>query len=176
MTAAEQDFEELVRTHGPSVLGFLARRIAVVDDAGDLLAETLLTAWRHFPDVPQGEQERRVWLLRQARGVLANYRRGGRRATALYERLRNDAATVATFTTTADATAEEVLAQLAQLPDGERDLLTLIAWDGLNVSEASEVLGIRAAAGRKRLQRARSRLSRLATAGDNDVLRTAGPA
>jgi RNA polymerase sigma-70 factor, ECF subfamily len=48
---------------------------------------------------------------------------------------------------------------LARLNDAERELLLLIAWDGLSPAEAATVLGIKPATARVRLLRARRRLT-----------------
>ena len=51
-----------------------------------------------------------------------------------------------------------VLAALHQLPEVDRELVTLVAWDGLSPAEAATVLGLGAATVRVRLHRARKRL------------------
>jgi hypothetical protein len=45
-----------------------------------------------------------------------------------------------------------------RLPADDRELLTLVAWDGLRTDEAAALLGITPAAARQRLVRARRRL------------------
>lgn len=58
-----------------------------------------------------------------------------------------------------DATARrhELRAALAELTEGERELLLLVAWEGLTPAEAAEALGLTAVAARSRLHRARTR-------------------
>jgi RNA polymerase sigma-70 factor, ECF subfamily len=56
-----------------------------------------------------------------------------------------------------DPEALAVRTALAALPAGDRELLTLVAWEGLTPAEAADVVGIGDAAARKRLQRARER-------------------
>ena len=53
---------------------------------------------------------------------------------------------------------EELFEALARLKDNERELLLLVAWDGLTHEEAAKVLGISRSAFTKRFGRARSRL------------------
>jgi DNA-directed RNA polymerase specialized sigma24 family protein len=56
---------------------------------------------------------------------------------------------------------------LGRLTHDDRELLTLVAWDGLRADQAAAVLGISAAAARQRLVRARRRLrAELDTAPD----------
>ena len=47
---------------------------------------------------------------------------------------------------------------MALLPADDREVLRLVAWEGLSPKEAAAVLGVAPAAARKRLQRARSRV------------------
>ena len=46
---------------------------------------------------------------------------------------------------------------LAALSDTDRELLLLVAWDGLSPAEAGQVLGLSGVASRSRLHRARAR-------------------
>jgi predicted DNA-binding protein (UPF0251 family) len=56
---------------------------------------------------------------------------------------------------------------LGRLTPDDRELLTLVAWDGLRVDQAAAILNISAAAARQRLVRARRRLrTELDTAPD----------
>jgi RNA polymerase sigma factor (sigma-70 family) len=156
--ADQAQFTRLAETAGPRVLAYLARRVDPPGDAADLLAEALATAWRRVADLPVGEGEAAAWLSGIARGTLANHRRGQTRRRALADRLRDqlehrlyDAASPAD-----DAVA--VRDALNRLAPDDRELLTLVAWDGLRADEAAAVLGIGAAAARQRLVRARRRL------------------
>jgi RNA polymerase sigma-70 factor (ECF subfamily) len=51
----------------------------------------------------------------------------------------------------------ELRAALGSLSAEDRQMVLLVAWDGLTPTEAAEVLGISAVAARSRLHRARSR-------------------
>ena len=156
---AEARFDALARAHGPRILGYLARRVDPPADAADLLSETLLVAWRRLDDVPEAPEEAIAWLFGVARRVLANQRRGNRRRSALVDELREH---VSGAVRAPDAAAAlDIRAALRRLPAGDRELLTLTAWDGLTAAQAAAVVGIEPAAARKRLQRARERLREL---------------
>ncbi|HEX9063978.1 MAG TPA: sigma-70 family RNA polymerase sigma factor [Streptosporangiaceae bacterium] len=150
-------FEHLyAATCGP-LLGYALRRTANSDDAADVVAETFLTAWRRLDDVPAGDQAR-LWLYGVARNVLANYRRGERRRYELSDRLRCDLA--------AGYRDPEYTGDLARLrraftglAEADRELLALVAWEGLDHSELAVVLGCSRNAVRIRLHRARSRFA-----------------
>ena len=51
-----------------------------------------------------------------------------------------------------------MLRALAELPEDDREILILIAWQGLSPKDAALVVGCSAAAFRVRLHRARKRL------------------
>lgn len=88
--------------------------------------------------------------------MLANRDRSARRRDRLTERLREElrCQVPAHFT----PEAEPFLAALADLPEPDRELLTLIGWEELAPSEAAQALGITPATVRVRLHRARRRL------------------
>jgi len=56
-----------------------------------------------------------------------------------------------------DADALDLRGALAGLTEAEREVLLLVAWDGLTPTEAAEALGLTAVAARSRLHRARTR-------------------
>ena len=142
-------FERIFDTNYRAVCAYALRR-ARRAEAEDAVAETFLVAWRRLDQVPP---EAKTWLLGVARRVLANQHRAARRRHALAERLAGEPAVVAE--PSADSPVLEALARLA---DNDRELLLLIAWDGLSTEEAAEALGCTAVALRVRLHRARRRL------------------
>jgi len=152
----EERFDALARALGPRVLAYLARRVDPPADAADVLAETLIVVWRRLDDVPADEREALVWTLAVARRVAANQRRGRRRGEALVEALRGQ---VQAASPPPDPAALDLRRALARLGRDDREILTLVAWEGLSPAEAAGVLGVGPAASRKRLQRARERLT-----------------
>jgi RNA polymerase sigma-70 factor (ECF subfamily) len=72
----------------------------------------------------------------------------------------------------ADGVAERaaVLTALAQLSDGDRELLTLVAWHGLAPAHAARVLGCSTATYYVRLHRARRHLKDAMTAATEPEL------
>ena len=158
-SAADQTrFTRLAETAGPRILGYLARRIDPPGDASDVLAEVLAIAWRRVADLPADEGEAAAWLFGIARGTLANHRRGQARRHALADRLRDH---LAQRQREAAPAADEMIAvrdALGRLAPDDRELLTLVAWDGLRADQAAAILNISAAAARQRLVRARRRL------------------
>ncbi|MEV0828131.1 RNA polymerase sigma factor [Nonomuraea rubra] len=161
----ERRFEELYESSYRLLLGYALRRCPDPDDAADVVAETFMVAWRRIEAVPQGD-EARLWLFGVARKVLANHRRGELRHERRTAALR---AQLAASPLVAELPGEEP-SQLGQvfraLPEGDRELLALVAWERLSPGEIAKVLGTSANVVRVRLYRARRRFARrLAEAG-----------
>lgn len=153
-------FEALYRAHARPLLAYALRRTSRAEDAADVVADTMLVAWRRIDDVPDGD-EARLWLYGVARRVLSNRRRGVERRDRLGERLRREVGSLADPDVAVGATASlDVRAALARLPADDRELLQLTAWEGLGAPEIAAVLGLSRVAVRSRLRRARARLRR----------------
>jgi RNA polymerase sigma-70 factor (ECF subfamily) len=150
-------FEELYAAHHIPLLGYALRRTDNTDDAADVLAETFLTAWRRLEEIPPGSQAR-LWLYGTARHVLANHRRGKRRRLALADRLKADLAVSYRPAEQAGELAD-IAAALRKMPESDRELLALSAWEGLDPGQIAAVLGCSRNAARIRLHRARRRFA-----------------
>lgn len=158
MTPAEMRLGELVEAHGGRVLAYLGRRTTPTEDAADLYQEVLTTTWRKIHGVPDGDEASLCWMLAVARRQLANHRRGSTRRVAATDRLR---AALAQRPHEDTSAADRVHQAIDALPAEDRELITLVYWDGLTSDQAAKVAGISAAATRKRIQRARQRLAPL---------------
>jgi RNA polymerase sigma-70 factor (ECF subfamily) len=82
--ARERRFEAVAAGVHEPLQRYLRRRASAVD-AGDVLAETLLTVWRRLDDVPTDDPL--PWCYGIARRSLANHRRGADRRQRLTERI-----------------------------------------------------------------------------------------
>jgi len=158
MADDRERFERLYRENFRTVLRFAAARIDA-ERAKDVAAETFLVAWRRLDDVPA---EPRPWLLGVARRVIAGQFRSETRREALAARLAGahgrDGAPRDLAAALGDR--DEVLAAFAALGERDREVLGLVAWDGLSSEEAADVLGVTRLAFAVRLHRARRRLER----------------
>ncbi len=150
-------FTELVERHGPAVLGYLARRVVVPEDAADLLSEVLLTAWRRWDAVPTPPQDR-PWLFGVARNVLANHQRAGQRRDAATQALARVLGAANTFAAEPSETVLDVRAAISSLEPLDREILTLTAWEGLTSAEVAAVVDLPSSTVRFRLARARTRV------------------
>jgi RNA polymerase sigma-70 factor (ECF subfamily) len=153
----EARFEAMVRSTRSAVLAYALRRTDAAT-AEEVAAETYAIAWRRFDAVPADPLP---WLYAVARRVLANATRAKRRRAELVERLtwitpRGSAATV---DPTDDLGEREIVrAALLRLRDADREILMLVAWEGLESARAAEALGISKEVFALRLHRARRRL------------------
>lgn len=156
---ADERFARLWRAYYPAVLAYATRR-AGADLAGDVATATFAVLWQRIDQPPV---EPLPWLYSVARRELANQRRGSRRREALRGRLagRRLLASVDPGDTATEGMHARVA--LARLAEADREVLMLIAWEGLEPAQAAAVLGISPGAFAVRLHRARRRLeSRLA--------------
>jgi len=152
----EERFEALYREYYDRVLGYALRR-AAWEVAHDVVAETFTVAWRRRERLPKDPLP---WLLVIARKTLANQRRSARRQQSLLTELKSqEIVHLAPDASMPALTLGEVVEALNRIPEPDRELLRLIAWDGLTPSEAAKILGQPGPACRVRLHRARRRLA-----------------
>jgi RNA polymerase sigma factor (sigma-70 family) len=156
--------ERFYRRHVDAVLRFAARRCRTPEDVADLVSITFLEVLTSARGYNPRRGPARPWLLGIASRCLADQLRDGYRRAQALERLGarpaltpDEAETVERMIDSARLAAPLERA-LRHLTDAERELLLLVAEDGLEVAQAARVLGIPAAAGRMRLSRARRKL------------------
>ncbi len=161
-------FDTLFAAHAGTLHRYFVRRLpdggSRADAAEDLAAEVLATAWRRRADVPDGAEL--AWLYRTAAFVLANHRR------------KTQAVPVAAVPEVADDIDPAALAigddqvrrALAGLSPRDRQVLLLVAWDGLGGDELAAVLGVSRGGADAALSRARARLRVAWEAPEADVL------
>lgn len=163
-------FEEVYLAYSGLILAYARRRTPDDAAAQDVVAETFTTAWRRLEDLPPGD-EARPWLYAVARRVLANAHRSEVRRAALERRLAAQPPPPVELHAPFDDGA--VARAFAALSDGDRELLTLVGWDGLDRDDMAVVLGCSRGAVRVRLHRARQRFAReLAAVGVTRTSRT----
>ena len=147
-------FETLFETTYGPVLAYARRRVDE-DLAADVASATFEVAWRRLDAVPA---EPLPWLYGVARRQLANAWRSDRRRL----RLRGRLATTFAFDPTVEPGLEAASARaaLARLREDDREVLMLVAWEGLGSEDAARSLGISVSAFEVRLHRARRRLEK----------------
>jgi RNA polymerase sigma-70 factor (ECF subfamily) len=128
--------------------------------ADDVVSDVFLVCWRRIDDVPH---DALPWLLGVARRALSTRQRSGRRREALSNRLVAHADVAAAPIDHHDGGLRQALQSLS---DGDRELLTLTAWEELTPRQIASVTGAKAATVRVRLLRARRRLDTALAAMD----------
>lgn len=149
-------FSEVFRAAYPDILAFIRRR-ADPARVEDLAAEVFTIAWDRWEDVPR---EARPWLFGVARNLVANDHRSRERRRRLELRLGSERDPGQDDTSFNDV-ALDLRVAWARLNDADREVIALVAWDGLTGREAAAVLGCTRAAFSVRLTRARRRLKHL---------------
>jgi RNA polymerase sigma-70 factor, ECF subfamily len=148
-SARRERFARTFDEHFRAVSAYALRRTTPAE-AEDAVAETFLVAWRRLDELPE---DAKPWLLGVARRVLANQRRAAGRRHALTERVAGVPAAEEE-----PPTRPAVLQALASLSDTDREVLLLVAWEGLSIDEAAAALHRTRTATKVRLHRARRRL------------------
>lgn len=152
-------FEALWTAHYTAVFSYVLRRLGDPDVAEDVTSDIFLVAWRRREAVLR---KPRPWLLGVARKAVANHLRGewrremlvARIATTLDERPQPGPDDHYDFLTSNVAEAFNALSPL------DREVLSLVAWEGLKPREAAKALGIDTARFSVRLHRAKKRMRR----------------
>lgn len=152
-------FESCFREHHARLLAFTMRRLSGREAAEDVVADTFAVVWRRRDCIPDGPLP---WLYAIAANVIADQYRSTRRHYDLGARLAHEARAEAPGSDPAESLAlrDAFATAFAQLEEHEREVLRLIAWDGLEVREAAQVLGCSQGAFRVRLHRARRKLAK----------------
>jgi RNA polymerase sigma-70 factor, ECF subfamily len=149
-------FESSVDLLMPVLLAYFLRRLPNREDAADALSETLVVLWRKRSQLPSDEAGFRRYSFGVARHVLKEVQRGRVRQSEIADRLKSQLHQPEAYTQArGDIDLERALNRLSTK---ERELVLLVAWEGFSVSEAAQVIGIRADAARARYSRARARL------------------
>lgn len=155
-------FGEIFERHAEAVFRYLARRIGP-DDASDLLADVFLAAFQarvRYAPVFSGALP---WLYGIASNLLRKQFRRRSGELRMLDRLvaqRDPDDHVDAIADLIDAQVQvrALVKLIGELPDGERDVLLLYAWEALTYEEVANALGIPAGTVRSRLNRTRRRL------------------
>ncbi|MFD9392200.1 RNA polymerase sigma factor [Streptomyces sp. NPDC060000] len=154
-----QRFRDLYEECQPRVLAY-ASSLVGRQVGEDITSETFTVAWRRMRDVPAPPLP---WLLRVTRNLTHELRRrdGRQYALAVDEAQRIITSGAQVGDVASDVTERAAALQaLAGLSAADRELLTLVAWNGLGPKQAARVLGCSIATFSVRLHRARRRLER----------------
>lgn len=146
--------------HADDVYAYARRRVGATN-APDVVSEVFAVAVAKRAKVPD---EPLPWLYRTAWNVIANHWRAEERRSRLV-------VAAAETPDPADDVAERaaLFEALASLSDDDREVLLLTAWEGLDASEAAQVVGCSTSTFSVRLHRARRRLEQALALHDEEV-------
>jgi RNA polymerase sigma-70 factor (ECF subfamily) len=149
------NFRGLFERNSRQVFSY-ARRHTDPEVAEQVTMDTFLAAWRHEGRLPETELP---WLLVVARNLIAtHYRNRSRQAREQpFARFHPDLAVSGSLESEV-IERQGLIDCLHRLGPDDREVLLLVAWDGLDYDGAAAVLGISRNAFAQRLARARQRL------------------
>ena len=144
------DFDQLYDRHVLEVYRYIARR-HIGNDAQDLTGDVFLIAFQKLNSIPAGSEL--PWLYRTAWNVLANAHRKNEPIPANFDltEIEPDCADII-------ITNDQLNRSWQKLPQKDREVLRLVAWEGLSGKELASVLGISEAGAGAALSRARANL------------------
>jgi RNA polymerase sigma-70 factor (ECF subfamily) len=158
LTGLGADEAMTLAEHGPDVFMYLRRRLP--DDRAALASfkEAMVRAWAYIDQIPPADVRRqRIWLLMVASHVLraastpsegSMPSRGSTMVAPPRDRRRSSfGRDVATLRGT-----------IPRLSYVQREMVTLVHWDGLTLREAAEVLGLRLGAAERGYSAGRANL------------------
>lgn len=138
---------------------YCQRRSFSDEQAVDVLSDTMLVMWERIDDVPVGEGAR-PWLFGVARNQLRKRNESSSRSDRLVERLKQEfSARSPTAGPAEEAEAHLILDTLSRLPEDDRELLRLQAWEGLSQKEIGLMFDVTENAIAIRIHRARQKLA-----------------
>ncbi|HUJ65125.1 MAG TPA: sigma-70 family RNA polymerase sigma factor [Acidimicrobiales bacterium] len=157
-------FGSFYRRYERRVLGYAISRCANSSDVADVVADTFVAALSSAGRFRSGDGDALPWLLGIARHVLARQRRSFFRRQRLAGRLKTapqftgDEAEAIDAAIHAARLAPQLRSAMATLRATDRELLLLVARDGLTPAQAGAAVGMNPNTARLRLSRARQRL------------------
>nr|CEL23336.1 RNA polymerase ECF-subfamily sigma factor [Kibdelosporangium sp. MJ126-NF4]CTQ94498.1 RNA polymerase ECF-subfamily sigma factor [Kibdelosporangium sp. MJ126-NF4] len=152
-------FGSLFDTHAAALRHYLVRRTGETA-ADDLVSETFLVALRERHRYDPARAAVRSWLYGIATNLMRRHVRDEVRQLKAHSAetpVDGHAGRVAERVD-AQAAAQRLAGALAKLSSGDRDVLLLISWAGLDTNEVAEALDIPVGTVRSRLHRVRKQL------------------
>ena len=128
-------FVELVGRHRGSLVSLIRRLVPDLDEAEDLLQETLVRSWRNIASVRSPERFQ-AWLLQVARNLCRDYHKSAeRREHATEQRELESYVNRYGRAAPAEPIATEVGEAVRSLSATEREVVELFYLQGLSIKE-----------------------------------------
>ena len=156
----EPEFTALFRRTSPQVLAYVRRRLDDPSADWDTVNEVFIVAWRKRAELPATPAEHLPWLLAVAGNAVRNSNRSSRRRRGLELQAARQRRPGPSSVVPEGDSLVAVTAAMGRLSGRDQELIRLVAWEELNMTEIGQVLGLRPGAVRVRLHRARARLEK----------------
>jgi RNA polymerase sigma-70 factor (ECF subfamily) len=159
-TGDRSAFEDLYRRYARPVFGLALRRLGDRGRAEDAVQETFASVWRSAGSYRPDRGPGAPWLYAVARNAIVDRARSRSEIPA---DIPDEASTDAGPPDQAEQNwvAWRVHRSLEELPEREREVISLAYWSGLSQSEVAEFLGIPLGTVKTRTRAALMRLSEL---------------
>jgi RNA polymerase sigma factor (sigma-70 family) len=157
-----QQFGEIFDRHVERLHGYLSRRVGR-DSADGLVGELFRIAFERRGSYDLDRADALPWLYGIGSNLVRQHRRSEHRQLRLTARLAalrdlNDTNTDTDGALSANRDLDAVIAALAELPEADRDVVVLFAWEELTYDQIADALGVPTGTVKSRLNRARSRI------------------
>ena len=150
-------FESFYQNHYLEISGYVRRRVAE-HEAGDVIGQVFMVAWRRFDRVPSPPEDR-LWLFGVARRCVGDSHRSWIRRLRLHARLAQQPSQEVHAPEEVRPEHAKIRLALASLRPADREVLQLVLWEELSHVEAATLLGCSVNAFEIRYRRARKRLA-----------------
>ena len=157
LSAAEREeinarAERLLERHGNSVLRLAYSYLHNMDDAEEILQESLIRFLQAAPSL-ENERHEKAWLLRVAGNLSKN--------RIAYNRLRHADQLEETLAAEQREDLSFVWEAVKRLPSSDREVIHLFYYEGFSSAEIAGILGQKESTVRSRLMRGREKLRRV---------------
>jgi RNA polymerase sigma-70 factor (ECF subfamily) len=165
-----QRFGEIFRRHHLAVWRYLAR-LGGTAAADDLAGDVFVAAFTQRDRFDSARGSVRGWLYGIATNLFRNHARSATRRVRAFRRAAVEdrenvlSAEAAESALWSSQELDRVRRAVACLSEAHREVLVLVAWEGLSYEEVASVLKLEVGTVRSRLSRARSELRRLTGEG-----------
>jgi RNA polymerase sigma-70 factor (ECF subfamily) len=174
--APASTFEARYAENEGRLFRYLARRVGRTL-AEDLTAETFAIAWERYADYDPDRAAFSTWIFGIAINLIRRHARTEVSQLGLYSRTGADPTQPSEESAIVDRLSAgivwpKVAAELADMDEVDRDVLTLYAWAGMSYGAIAEALDMPIGTVRSRISRARDRLvNRVGAPLDGEVSR-----
>ena len=163
---------ELFDRHADRIYTYCFRRTASWATAEDATSTVFLEGWRSRDRAEAYGDAALPWLYGIATNVCRNLTRSQRRHAAALGRLPRpsdgaDHADAVGERVDTERVMARIVAEMAALPERDREVIALVVWSGLTYEQAAQALGVPVGTVRSRLSRARTRLGTALQTGDD---------